>query len=118
MLHKLLSLHSILLITAFLAIAFSFYKYSWTKDYLFLVESSCNAQISECYVRDCDEEECPPNGLSAYRLFSVPAAQFGACNDNSCANVCSDGLSCEEILCSSQEEIECTSPHAAEQSAL
>jgi len=115
MAHKLLPLHWILLATVFVAILFSFYKYYMTQNYLFLVEAPCDPQAAECYVRDCDEEECPPNGLSEYRLFGVPAELFNICVDNSCQNICSIEAYCEELLCSAQEEIECSTPLVAEQ---
>ena len=118
MAHKLLPLHWVLVATVCVAIVFSFYKYLWTKNYLFLVEAPCNQQTMECYVRDCDEEECPPNGLSEYRLFSVPADVFRSCTDNSCWNVCAAGSSCEEILCTTQDEIECVSPQTADRDVI
>lgn len=88
-----------------IALAFSFDRYVLREEYSFLVEAPCQSS-SDCYTRDCDEEECPPNELETYRLFAVPARAFDTCEDNSCANVC-PGTDCEELKCSDQEEIAC-----------
>ncbi|OGG57832.1 hypothetical protein A2853_00470 [Candidatus Kaiserbacteria bacterium RIFCSPHIGHO2_01_FULL_55_17] len=104
------SLHWFLFGMIAVAIAFSFYKYFFAKNYTFLVEAPCDSSTQECYVRDCEEEECPPNGLSTYRIFAVPASRFGECTDNSCIDLCVEGGPCAELLCSAQEEISCERP--------
>lgn len=98
----------ILLGSAILAVAASFYLNFFTKQFEYLVEAPCNSTKEECYVRDCDAEECPPNGLSEYALYAVQARHFQACTDNSCTNVCEATGQCTPILCSEQSEVECS----------
>lgn len=95
-----------------IALLFSFYKYFFFKNYNFLVEAPCDVSTNECYVRDCEEEECPPNELSTYRMFAVSASRFGECTDNSCLNVCLRKGACNEMLCSDDEENTCAGPEA------
>ncbi|MEK7480004.1 MAG: hypothetical protein AAB665_01800 [Patescibacteria group bacterium] len=106
-------LHFILLASAVIAILISLYTYLYARAYDFLVEAPCSVVTAECYVRDCSEGDCPPNNLSSYRVFSVPASAFDACTDNSCINICSAaGGPCTEIACSEQEDVECLGPLA------
>jgi hypothetical protein len=93
----------------------SMYKNYVVKDYLFFVEAQCDSSVNECYVRSCDVDgDCPPNNLSTYRVFQLPASQFHNCSDNSCLNICpSEAHSCEEIKCSTQSDISCEGPGAA-----
>ncbi len=100
-------IHWILLFSVVVAIIVSGYKYLITKDYEFLVEAPCNSALSLCYVRDCDNDYCPPNGLSEYRVFSIPASRFKDCSDNSCANVCVAGGPCTEAACSEEAGDSC-----------
>ena len=87
----------------------SMYENYIAKNYLFFVEATCDSATNECYVRSCDNaDDCPPNDLTTYRVFQLPASQFKNCSDNSCLNICpSETYSCEEILCSTQEDISC-----------
>jgi len=100
----------ILISSVVVACGFSAYRYIIQEDYTFLVEAPCNPLNQACYVRDC-EDYCPPNELSEYRLFSLPAKEFARCEDNSCLNICpSATYSCEEILCEEDEETACPGP--------
>lgn len=92
------------------------YKNYFMKDYLFYVEAACDSSVNECYIRSCDVEgDCPPNNLTSYRVFELPASQFQNCSDNSCLNICpSETASCEEVLCSTQEDVSCEGPGTAE----
>lgn len=112
-------LYEILLVGVGLALTATFYLYLYAKQYDFIIEAPCDATAQECYVRDCSEGDCPPNELSEYRVYSIPAALFSSCTDNSCVNIClgQQSSSCEEILCSSQGDYECTAPRVPEASA-
>lgn len=104
----------ILLISVVIVLGQSMYKNYVVKDYLFYVEASCDSSTNECYSRSCDiEGDCPPDNLTTYRVFELPASQFQYCSDNSCLNICpSETYSCEEILCSAQEDVSCEGPTA------
>jgi len=112
-------LHWILLAATLIAIFVSLYIYLFGQRYDFLIEAPCNVATQECYVRDCSEGDCPPNELSSYRVFIVPAATFDSCTDNSCANVCSpDNSPCTEVMCSAQEDVQCLGPLAPQGPSL
>ena len=87
----------------------SMYENYVAKNYLFFVEAACDSTMNECYTRSCDNaDDCPPNNFTTYRIFQLPASQFKNCSNNSCLNICpSEAYSCEEILCSTQEDISC-----------
>lgn len=94
----------ILLFSVMLAVFFSVYKYYIAENYMYLVESSCDPASHICFVRDCEAEECPPNELSLYALFTIPASTFPFCSDNTCTNICALGNArCNEIICSPDE---------------
>jgi len=108
-------LHWVLLAAAAFAVLASLYTYSVAKNYDFLIEAPCDAAFQQCYVRDCSTGDCPPNDLSEYSLYSIPASLFSSCADNGCANLCGNGnAACENIPCSSQEEEECSGPQYAQ----
>lgn len=102
----------ILLVSVLIILGQSMYKNYVAQDYLFFVQAKCDISTNECYVRTCDNSgDCPPNNLTAYRVFQLPASQFKNCADNSCLNICpSAASSCEEILCSTQSDISCEGP--------
>lgn len=112
-------LHVILLASTVVATLISLYTYLYARGYDFLVEAPCSVATEACYVRDCSEGDCPPNDLSSYRVFLIPAADFDSCDDNSCVNICSleDGP-CTEIVCSSQEDVQCLGPLAPQEQTL
>ncbi len=107
---RLFSLHWLIVGSVAIVVTISLYKYVFLQDYIFIVEASCDPAIHECYVRDCEIDYCPPNGLATYRVFSLPAEEFKRCEDNSCLNVCEIGNTCIETMCSSQEEAVCRGP--------
>lgn len=87
------------------------YLYLYAESYSYQVEAPCDAEAHECYVRDCSDGECPPNNLTDYRVFVVPAVSFRHCADNSCANICLAPHSpCREIRCSEDAEATCRTP--------
>lgn len=79
----------------------NFYTFYFQKNYDFIVEAPCDPTTQTCFVRDCSESsECPPNGLEQYRMFTVNAADFEKCSDDSCLYECVAGvIQCEEIFC-------------------
>lgn len=85
------------------------YKFLLKKNYDFLVEAPCDPASSTCYYRDCSNpDDCPPNGLENYRIFSLAASDFPKCTDNSCLNECtSAAIACEEVTCGEDEADEC-----------
>lgn len=97
-----------------LAFAVSAIRFWALQEYAYLVEQECDPGTHLCFARSCDEGECPPNELSFYRMFSIPAESFKECADNSCINLCTGELDspCEEILCLPGEET-CTAPPVA-----
>lgn len=112
-------LHWILLASTAIAILVSLYIYFFARAYDFLIEAPCSVATEECYVRDCSSGDCPPNDFSSYRLFAVPAAAFDSCTDNTCVNICPrERGPCTEVLCSTQEDIQCLGPLAPRQPSL
>jgi hypothetical protein len=91
-------------------IASTAYKFLFAKNYDFVVEAPCNTATSTCFTRDCSNpDDCPPNGLSNYRVFNIKAADFEKCSDNSCLNECASGkISCKEIKCGESKDDECS----------
>ena len=85
------------------------YKFLIKKDYDFVVEAPCNPALTTCFQRDCNEEECPPNGLENFRVFTLKAYDFPKCSDNSCLQECtSKTISCAETICGESEEDVCS----------
>lgn len=104
----------ILMLVTLLSVALvfltAFTKYIYAKDYIFLVESTCDPELHTCFVRDC-EDYCPPNALESYRVFSIQAKDFHLCTDNSCSNICTDSSTsamCEELTCEPEND-DCSS---------
>ncbi|HVU06203.1 MAG TPA: hypothetical protein VHE10_00165 [Candidatus Paceibacterota bacterium] len=92
------------------AIGANFYTFYYEKDYDFLVEAPCDASAHTCFVRECDDGDCPPNDLSSYREFHVKAADFGSCADDTCAAECESGkMACEERICDTAAGDACSS---------
>ncbi|MCX6786613.1 MAG: hypothetical protein NTU85_02245 [Candidatus Kaiserbacteria bacterium] len=102
----------ILLASVLIILGQSMYKNYIAKNYPFFIEASCDTATNECYVRSCDVDgDCPPDNLTVYRVFQLPAFEFKNCSDNSCLNICpSEAHSCEEIMCSTQSDISCDGP--------
>ncbi|MDD5152448.1 MAG: hypothetical protein PHS95_00380 [Candidatus Pacebacteria bacterium] len=93
-----------------LPVAFSFYKYYYTKDYNYLIEVECDPALDNCFYRDCtNPDDCPPGGLSVYKKYYIKAYDFTKCSDNSCGEKCSGGtIKCEPIECGISAEDTCT----------
>ena len=92
---------SLFVVTAVIATAYIFLV---REDYDFVIEAPCDPAEEICFYRDCSAEECPPNGLENYRVFSVSAKDFPKCSDNSCLPECTDGvIACTETVCSESD---------------
>lgn len=103
----------VLIISVLIVLGQSMYKNYIAKDYLFFIEAKCDSATNECYMRICDNGDCPPNNLTSYRVFQLPASQFKNCSDNSCLYICPSAVhSCEEIRCTTQSDISCKGPTA------
>lgn len=103
----------LLLACSLTAFGVSFWKYSYTENYDFIVEASCDPKIDKCYFRDCEAnpDACPPNGLSHYKVLKVKAYDFYKCADNSCKAECESGkITCTQVECDSSSEAVCSSP--------
>jgi hypothetical protein len=104
-----------LFIASFLSALFmTFYRYYYTKDYDFLIEAQCNSEIEHCFIRDCSNpDDCPPNGLSSYKQYTVKAYDFPKCLDNTCFSECvQEIISCVPVPCDSSGGDECSDPKA------
>lgn len=103
----------LLLLSVLVGFGVSIYRYDIAKNYSLFVEAPCDPLTNECYVRDCDNDGCPPNDLAVYRTFTLPAQEFAHCTDNSCLSICpSEAHSCTEIMCSDQDDVSCEGPGA------
>jgi hypothetical protein len=93
-----------------LVVIFSAYaRYIFAKDYYFLIEATCDPNIENCQIRDCDDY-CPPNELDIYKTYRMSAKYFDQCEDNSCSNICQVSTTsnlCELMLCD-EDESECS----------
>jgi len=99
-------------LSLFLVVFSAFYNLYFKKDYDFLVETSCDNSIENCFYRDCSVEECPPNNLSLYKQYHMRAYDFEKCENEDCTNLCTTTNLCTQVLCSEQdiEEGLCLTP--------
>lgn len=105
------SIHWLLLYSVLVVLAASGYKYWIAENYEYLVEAPCDSHAQECYERNCEDDYCPPNNLSIYRVFSMPADKFRTCSDNTCLDYCvATETQCVELLCSEQVDVACVGP--------
>ena len=105
---KLLTPFTILNIVLFLGIIInSLYFFYFKKDFNFIVETSCDPSQEQCFIRDCtNPDDCPPNGLSSFKRYSLKANNFKYCLNEDCKIVCESGqIKCEAIPCVDDPEI-------------
>jgi hypothetical protein len=101
-------LFAVIIVMTIAVIFNSFYKFYFQKDYEFIVEAPCDPTEQICFIRSCDDEECPPNQLEHYRIFALNAADFEQCSNDSCLSECTVGvIECEEILCGESSDDIC-----------
>lgn len=89
----------------FIAIAVSFYFFYFQKDYEFIVEVSCDPTEEICFQRDCSNpDDCPPNGFSDFKRYTLNAGDFKMCENEDCENACESGaIQCEPIECAEDD---------------
>lgn len=89
----------------FMVIATSFYFFYIKKDYEFIVETSCDPTKETCIQRDCtNPDDCPLNGLSDFKRYTLNAGDFAACENEDCANACeTKAIQCTQIECVEDE---------------
>jgi hypothetical protein len=85
----------------------SFSRYVVHKNFLVQIETPCDPVGELCFYRDCDKDECPPNGLSTYRTWQTNAGIFAKCDvDQTCENTCeNEPGNCTEIVCDPKADI-------------
>lgn len=92
----------------FVVIVGAMFKYYVTKEYNFFIETSCNPDTEYCYSRDCENDDCPPNGFVDYKRYKLRAYQFDACESDGCENYCHNLKQCIEIPCGDDSEDICS----------
>ena len=105
---KFLTPFTIINILLFLsAIGSSFYFFYIRKDFNFIVEIPCDTTKEQCFQRDCtNPDDCPPNGLSDFKRYSLKASDFKYCKNEDCTSVCENGeIKCEQITCTEDPEV-------------
>lgn len=87
-------------------IAVTFYSFYFQKNYDFFVETACDPTIEECFERDCtNPADCPPNGYSHFKRYTLNASDFSQCENEDCKNACETGaIECEQSACEENEE--------------
>lgn len=83
----------------------AFYFFYYQKNYDFIVEVACDPNIEACTEIECETiEECPPDGISYFKRYSLNANDFGKCEDEDCTVACTSGIiDCEAIECEVDE---------------
>lgn len=83
----------------------AFYFFYYKKDYDFILEVVCDTSKETCFQRDCSNpDDCPPNGLSDFKRYSINAGDFKMCENENCANACeAEIIKCEPIECTVDE---------------
>ena len=96
----------LLLICVVLSILVSFYYFYVKKEFNFIVEVPCDQTKESCFHRDCSKpDDCPPNGLSEFKRYSLNAVDFNKCKDENCSDVCARGeIKCVPVACSEDKD--------------
>ncbi|NVN96740.1 hypothetical protein HXX01_00610 [Candidatus Nomurabacteria bacterium] len=105
---KLLTPFTIINIVLFIAVISNcFYFFYIKKDFNFIVETSCDLSKEQCFARDCTNlDDCPPNGLSLFKKYSLKANNFKYCLNEDCKAACESGqIKCDVIPCVNNPEI-------------
>ncbi len=104
---KLLTPFTILNIVLFLSVMVSsFYFFYIKKNFKFIVETTCDPSIEQCFLRDCtNADDCPPNGFSQFKRYELNTNDFKYCTNEDCKIACeSKQIKCEPIACSEDVE--------------
>lgn len=94
-------------ISCLIAIVCSFYFFYYKKDYNFIVEVACDTSKETCFQRDCSNpDDCPPNGLSDFKRYSLNAGDFKMCENEDCTKACESGtIKCNPVACVENTEV-------------
>ena len=96
---------------AFLAtILIVFNRFYIQKDYVFILEASCDSKTEVCFERVCgNPDDCPPNGFSNYKQYQISASDFEKCKSIGCKDECEqNSIDCKQIHCGVSREDSCT----------
>ena len=92
----------------------AFYFFYYQKSYDFIVKVACDPAIETCIQIECESiEECPPDGISYFKRYSLNANDFQKCEGEDCTYVCENELiECELLECEEAPEFGeyCVSP--------
>lgn len=91
----------IFIVSLIVVIAGALLRYNFFKEYTFTIETSCDPLVELCFSRDCASEECPPNGYDSYKVFVIPAHDYGTCVADGCLKYCQIESKCAEVICES-----------------
>ena len=96
-----------LVICCVISVIVSFYFFYYKKDYNFIVEVPCDTTKETCFERDCSNpDDCPPNGLSDFKRYSLNANDFKLCENEDCTNACETGvIKCELLQCKEDSDV-------------
>ena len=99
----------VLVFALFLPFLINFYHYYLENDFKYIIEARCNPSHEYCYMRDCKEEDCPPNNFKNFKRFSVSASDFSKCSNYTCQKECLTGvIHCDEIKCGTSPDDKCS----------
>lgn len=104
---KLLTPFAIINSLLFLFVIFiCFYFFYIKKDFDFIIETSCDINKEQCFIRDCtNPDDCPPNGLEEFKRYTLNANDFKYCENEDCLDVCENQqINCNLIQCKEDEE--------------
>lgn len=99
---KLFTTFTIINIILFLGVMInSFYFFYIKKDFDFIVEATCDTSVEQCFQRDCtNPDDCPPNGLSDFKKYTLNANDFKYCPNEDCTTACeSRQIQCRKVIC-------------------
>ena len=88
-------------VSCLVVILVSFCSFYFKKNYNFIVETACDTSKEECFQRDCaNPDDCPPNGLSDFKRFSLKASDFQYCQNEDCTMICENrAIKCAPVKC-------------------
>lgn len=93
-----------------ISVIFSTYKYLIKRDYSLYAQVSCEPELENCFVQECDiesDEDCPEEGKYYYKIINKSAQNSPRClyqnGTNKCEELtCEDGEECEIVTCSDE----------------
>jgi hypothetical protein len=93
---------AIILTVVFGSTIFSFYRFSFLRDYVITAETECDPAIESCFVRPCDPEEddvCDEDtDPSYYRIVEKQASSMPTCDPH-------EDASCDPFACESDSPV-------------